>query len=692
MADKLVIVESPTKSRTIEQYLGQDFKVKASKGHIRDLAIAGPGGLGVDVNNDFKPDYRILQDKKDTVKELNNAVRKAKEIYLATDPDREGEAISWHLSETLDIGDRPVYRVMFNEITRQVVKEAFANPGQINMQLVYSQETRRILDRIIGFKLSRLLQNKLKARSAGRVQSAVLKLIVDKEREIEKFVVEEYYEIYARFNDFEAKLVKFMDKKAKIPTLEKADSILGSLSDSFTVVGVETKMKNIPSKPAFTTSTLAQEASTRLGFSSTKTMAIAEKLYQGVTIDKENVGLITYLRTDSTRLSTNFIHGANECIISHYGKEYLGHAKHGQSKGNLQDAHEAIRPTDCTLIPEKIKQYLEPDAYKLYRLIYARAMASLMKAAQYEQTTIELKNNDAIFRLTGSKPIFDGYLAAYGKFDNDVEKTLLPDLREDQILIANSIEKKQLFTTPPARYTEARLIKEMEDLGIGRPSTYAQTIQILKTRRYVTLKEKRFVPTDQGKATIEKLDQYFHEFISPDYSRQMEDTLDRISQGESERVPILREFYDYFNPLVEDAFRSMKKVKPVEVGELCPLCNSPLVIRHGPYGDFVACSRYPECKYIKPDPNRKPKAEPEDTGITCPKCHKGTLVKRIAGKGKNKGKAFFGCSRYPKCKYIAPYKVLDEKCPKCNQPLVEDKEGNIFCLDQEKCGYRKTGN
>ncbi|MBN2697127.1 MAG: type I DNA topoisomerase [Bacilli bacterium] len=689
MADKLVIVESPTKSRTIEQYLGSDFKVKSSKGHIRDLAIAGPGGLGVDIKNNFKPDYRILAEKKDTVKELNNAVKKAKEIYLASDPDREGEAISWHLADTLDIGDRPVYRVMFNEITKQAVLEALENPGKINMQLVLSQETRRILDRIIGFKLSKLLQSKIKARSAGRVQSAVLKLIVDKEAEIDKFVIEEYYEIYAKFADFEAKLVKIDGKTAKISTLEKAESILHSLSNQFTVKSVETKLKSTSSKPPFTTSTLAQEASTKLGFTSSKTMSVAEKLYQGVSINNENVGLITYLRTDSTRLSHNFIHSAFECIAKHYGKDYLGHPKHPKSKNKLQDAHEAIRPTNCDLTPEKVKPYLQPDEYRLYRLIYARAIASLMKSAQSEQTTIELENENTLFRATGSKPIFDGYLAAYGKFDDETDKNLLPNLEQGKKLDVVSIEKKQLFTTPPSRYSEARLIKEMEDLGIGRPSTYATTIQILKMRHYVSIKDKRFVPTDQGKATIEKLDHYFHEFISSNYSKQMEDTLDEIAQGEKERLGVLTEFYDYFNPLVDNAYKEMKKTKPVEVGELCPECNSPLVIRHSRYGDFVACSRYPECKYIKPDPNRKPKKEVQDTGVTCPQCHEGTLVKRIAGKGKKKGKPFFGCSRFPKCKHISPYKPLDQTCPKCNAPLVEDKDGSVFCLDQEKCGYKQ---
>jgi len=688
MADKLVIVESPAKSRTIEQYLGTEYKVKSSKGHIRDLAITGPGGLGIDIEHDFRPEYFVLPEKKDVVKELNNALKKAREVYLATDPDREGEAISWHLRETLDIKDRPVKRIVFNEITKPAILEAFQNASDIDMNLVSSQETRRMLDRIIGFKLSKLLQSKIKSKSAGRVQSASLKLIVDREQEIEAFVIEEYYEITAKFVDFEAKLAKWKNKAPKLPIAEKADEILQALGKEFLVETVTVKPKFVPSKPPFITSTMQQEASTRLGFSASKTMQIAQKLYEGVQIENESIGLITYMRTDSTRLSSVFLHRVQEHILAKYGKEYLGHAKHPHAKGNVQDAHEAIRPTNCELTPEKIKHYLTADELKLYRLIYSRAIASVMHAAEFEQTTVDIANNEALFRASGSKPVFDGYLVLYGKYDNDEDKSKLPPLTEGEILKAESVFKTQLFTTPPARYTEARLIKEMEDQGIGRPSTYAQTIQTLKARKYVTLSEKKFVPTEQGKMTIEKLDQYFHELVSADFSRRMEDTLDEIAEGQKYQLDTLNRFYNYFMPLVDKAFLDMKKVKPKETGEACPKCGSPMVLRHGKYGDFEACSNYPKCKYVKPRPEDREKPEQKDTHIVCPSCGKGTLIERVARKGKNKGHRFYGCSNYPKCRYIAPYDSVDEDCPVCGKPLVKDDKGNVFCLDTEKCGYK----
>ncbi len=685
MSEKLVIVESPAKSKTIGQYLGPDYIVKSSKGHIRDLAISGPGGLGIDIEHDFKPEYKVLPEKKETVRELNDAMQKCDELLLATDPDREGEAISWHLKETLDIKDKRVRRVIFNEITRPAIIESFANPTQIDMDLVASQETRRILDRIIGFRLSKLLQSKIKSKSAGRVQSATLKLIVDREKEIEAFVPEEYFEIKAYFADFEAKFVK---NGSRISSAEEADAIIASLGKEFNVSSVEVKQKQIPSKPPFITSTLQQEASTRLGFSPSKTMQIAQRLYEGLPIGKDHVGLITYMRTDSDRLSDVFVQNAQQNIVETFGKEYLGSPKHSMKKDNVQGAHEAIRPTDCKLTPEEIKPYLQNDDYRLYRMIYSRAMASLMKSSVYEQTTVELANNNSVFQASGSKQLFDGYLKIYGRYDGGEEKSKLPPLEKGTNLEAESIEKIRLETQPPARYTEARLIKEMEDLGIGRPSTYAQTIQIIKQRRYVTLKEKKFIPTEQGRITIEQLDQYFKTLVTANFSKQMEETLDAIAEGEKYPVETLDKFYHYFQPLVDKAFKDMKKIKPKETGELCPKCGSKMVYQHGKYGDFEACSNYPKCKYIKPKPESAvTRPKPFDTGIVCPSCHKGTLVERTAGKGKNKGKKFYGCSNYPKCKYIAPYTSINAPCPSCGQPLVKDKQGKTICLDTEKCGY-----
>jgi len=686
VATKLVIVESPTKSKTIGQYLGSDYNVKSSKGHIRDLAISGPGGLGIDVKHDFKPEYVVLQDKKDIVRELNKAIKEVEEVFLASDPDREGEAISWHLFDTLEMKSKKCSRVSFNEMTKHAIIDAFANPKEIDMNLVSSQETRRIIDRIIGFKLSKLLQSKIKSKSAGRVQSAALKLIVDKEREIDKFVIEEYYDIFAKFQDFDAKLTKHKDKPAKIASRDEADKIIDSLAPQFTVRSCETTRRNFPSKPPFITSTLQQEASQRLNFSSQKTMQVAQRLFEGIQIGDESVGLITYMRVDSIRLTPEFITEAETFITDKYGKNYLGHPKKESSKNKIQGAHEAIRPTDLKYTPEFLKPYLSKDELQLYKLIFNRTVASLMKPAQYDQTTIELENNQSLFRASGRKLVFDGYQAIYGKEEDEVEDKILPNCLMGSGITPSSIEAKQMFTTPPARYTEAKLIKEMEDLGIGRPSTYAQTIQTLKSRKYVSIKEKKFQPTEQGTKTIASLEHHFREFISANYSRKMEEKLDLIAEGLDEQLRVVSDFYSYFMPLVDTAFKDLKKEKPVETGETCPNCGSPMVVRKGRFGDFEACSNYPTCKYIKQDP-KSDKKKPIDTKVKCPGCGKGTLVIRTAAKGKNKGHNFLGCSTYPKCKYIAPFEALDELCPLCGKALVQEKSGLVRCIDEQTCGF-----
>ncbi len=690
MADKLVIVESPSKSKTIGQYLGDEYIVKSSKGHVRDLAISGIGGLGIDVSNQFRPEYVVIPEKKALVKELEDAARKVKEIYLATDPDREGEAISWHLLQTLDSNNKKVKRIIFNEITKTAIHEAFERPTDIDMNLVSSQETRRIADRIIGFKLSKLLQSKIKSKSAGRVQSAALKLIVDRDKIVNDFISEEYYEIYAKFPGFEAELSKYMDKIPKIPTLEKADQIMSSLTNSMTVEMLETKRRVTESKPAFITSTMQQDASNRLGFNSTKTMQIAQKLYEGIDLGSETVGLITYMRTDSIRLSESFINSASDYIVSNYGKHYLGYSKKNVKGSNIQDAHEAIRPTDAFRTPDSIKIYLSKDEYSLYQMIYARAIASIMKPVLTDVTTLLLRSNEAIFKATSSKPVFDGYLKIYGKYEpiEEIEKCSFPELAINDTISALEIIKKQCFTQPPLRHNEARLIKEMEDLGIGRPSTYAQTIQTLKVRKYVTLVDKKFVPTDQGKITIEQLDIYFKDFISANYSRNMEDILDQIAMGHADQLKVLTDFYDYFMPQVENARLNMEKVHPKETGEICPVCGHKMVHRKGAYGDFEGCGNYPKCKYIKPSPKIITKESTAlDTKISCPQCHKGTLIERVAGRGSHKGNKFFACSNYPKCKYIAPYRATGKKCPKCGKPVIVDELGVVRCIDNIRCGF-----
>ena len=685
MSKKLVIVESPAKSKTISQYLGKDYEVKSSVGHIRDLATKGKGGLGIDVDHNFEPTYEIIRGKKKVVNDLNKSLKDADELYLATDPDREGEAISWHLKETLNIKDQRVQRVEFNEITKEAILNAFQHTRQINDDLVSSQETRRMLDRIIGFKLSKLLQSKIKSKSAGRVQSAALKLIVDREKEIDAFVPVEYYEIYAMFKDVEAMLFKVDGEKPEIHSNQASKALLDRLGAFFTVSELsKRKIKSNPNK-ALTTSALQQQASSRYGYKSKSTMAIAQKLYEGKDIGQETVGLITYMRTDSTRLSEGFVNRTRGYIAEHYGKAYLGYYRTSKKTQNVQDAHEAIRPTDINRTPDSIKKYLTSQEYKLYALIYYKTLASLMKASMNEVTTLLLDNNQLVFKATSSKQVFDGYLKATANIDAKKEqKTIdLSTFKEGDKLKADKVYDKQLFTNPPSRYTESRLIKEMEELGIGRPSTYASTISTLTNRHYVVYESRNFIPTDQGKLTVEKLEKFFDEFVSANYSKKMEEDLDDIAQGQADQLSFLKSFYAYFMPLVDHAKEHMEKIEPEETGEMCPKCGSPMVYRIGRYGPFEACSNFPTCKYIKP--NEKTKDKPFDTEVTCPECKKGTLVLRTAKSGKNKGNKFLGCSRFPKCKYISPHKVVDETCENCDNVVVEDKEGHIFCINGENC-------
>ena len=495
----LVIVESPSKSKTIEKYLGSDYKVLSSKGHIRDLATTGKYGLGVDLEDNFKPNYILMKGKSKLVSELKKEAKNASKVILATDPDREGEAISWHLKETLGIKDNNYGRVVFNEITKPAIEEAFKHPRLIDEDLVHSQESRRILDRIIGFRLSRLMQTKTDGKSAGRVQSVALKLIVDREREIEAFVPVEYYTIEADFKDFKAELKKYRGKDIEIHTAVEADEILSKLSNAYNIDNVETKLKNRQSKLPFTTSTLTQMASNRLGFPASKTMSIAQVLYEGVNIGEDTVGLISYMRTDSIRLSDIFVNDTKKYIGANYGKEYIGYAKTAKSTENVQDAHEAIRPTSILRTPESIKKYLKPDEYKLYNLIYVRTLASLMADAKVEATSVDLENQGYIFRANGSIVVFDGYLKVYKDYE-EAEDVILPNFAnyKSKVIVASKVYKLQHFTEPKPRFTEAKLIAELEKLGIGRPSTYAKIISVLKERKYVHIKDKKFYPTETG--------------------------------------------------------------------------------------------------------------------------------------------------------------------------------------------------
>jgi len=650
---KLVIVESPSKSKTIEKYLGADFEVVSSKGHIRDLATRGKGGLGVDVENDFKPTYTISKDKTDVVKSLKAKAKKSDGVYLATDPDREGEAISWHLADELGLDTSLVNRVVFNEITKNAVLDAFHHPRQLDMDLVHSQETRRILDRIIGFKLSKLLYNKIKSKSAGRVQSVALKLIVLREKEIAAFKAEEYWTIHAVFEkdsqEFDAVLEKIDGMKAHLGNKAETDLILERLNDGFLIKSIRKQTRSKDPKLAFITSTLQQEAANKLNFSAKKTMRTAQKLYEGVVLKDGQEGMITYMRTDSTRLSGGFVESVKSYILNEYGKDYVGNYRVKNDESS-QDAHEAIRPTNIEYTPESVKNYLTSDEYKLYKLIYARALASLMSPAASDVVSVTLTQNGLDFAATGSHLKFDGYLKAYGEYEQTKER-MLPVLDEGENLDSKSIEGKQHFTEPPLRYSEARLIKAMEEKGIGRPSTYATIIDTLQQRLYVTLektgtsKMKFFVPTPQGVLTDEQLEQHFSTIINVDYTAEMENELDEIAEGKRDSVLALRTFYDNFIPLVEKADTTMEKIAPELTGDDCPLCTKPLVFRNGRFGRFISCSTYPECKYTAKIPSDKPEVELTDK--ICPECGS-FLVKRKS----RYGRFFYGCSTFPKCKHI----------------------------------------
>ena len=670
----LVIVESPSKTKTIGKYLGSKYKVVSSKGHIRDLATTGKFGLGIDVDNDFKPNYTTIKGKNSVIKELKKDVKDSDFVYLATDPDREGEAISWHIKDALGIDDNKYDRVVFNEITENAVLNAFKSPRKIDDNLVKSQETRRMLDRIIGFRLSKLMQSKTGGKSAGRVQSVALKLIVDREREIEKFVPEEYWSITADFKDFKADLEKYNGKKIEIKSDVEASKILSELSKSFNIDGVDKKTKEKKGVMPFTTSTLQQACANKFNFGASKTMKIAQRLYESVDIGTETVGLITYMRTDSTRLSSGFIGDVHSYIKKTYGDEYIGKVKQQKHKENVQDAHEAIRPTSIYRTPEAMKEFLTNDELKVYSIIYYRALASLMANAKVLATVITLENNGYLFKATGQVITFDGFMKVYDRY-MDSEEVILPDFSnyKSKVIVAEDITKEQHFTKPLPRFTESSLIKELEALGIGRPSTYAKILETIKERNYVKVNDKKFYPTEIGITTTDKLQEFFSNIINVKYTANMENELDEIANNQMNYLKVLKEFYKEFEPLVKKAFDEMEKKEAEETGEECPECGSPLVIRNGKYGPFVACSNYPECKYIK---------QKEESEIcACPKCGEGKIVEKRS----KRGKIFYGCNNYPKCKTAYWDKPIGEACPKCGEMLVE-KNKKIKC---SSCDYER---
>ncbi|MCY9177360.1 type I DNA topoisomerase [Bacillus inaquosorum] len=687
MSDYLVIVESPAKAKTIERYLGKKYKVKASMGHVRDLPKSQ---MGVDIEQNFEPKYITIRGKGPVLKELKTAAKKAKKVYLAADPDREGEAIAWHLAHSLDLDLNSDCRVVFNEITKDAIKESFKHPRMINMDLVDAQQARRILDRLVGYKISPILWKKVKkGLSAGRVQSVALRLIIDREKEINDFKPEEYWTIDGTFlkgqETFEASF--FGKNGKKLPLKSEADvkGILSQLKgNKYTVEKVTKKeRKRNPALP-FTTSTLQQEAARKLNFRAKKTMMIAQQLYEGIDLGREGtVGLITYMRTDSTRISNTAVDEAAAFIDQAYGKEFLGGKRKPAKKNeNAQDAHEAIRPTSVLRKPSELKAVLGRDQMRLYKLIWERFVASQMAPAVLDTMSVDLTNNGLTFRANGSKVKFSGFMKVYveGKDDQMEEKDrMLPDLQEGDTVLKKDIEPEQHFTQPPPRYTEARLVKTLEELGIGRPSTYAPTLDTIQRRGYVGLDNKRFVPTELGQIVLDLIMEFFPEIINVEFTAKMEKDLDHVEEGNTEWVKIIDNFYTDFEKRVKKAEAEMKEVEiePEYAGEDCELCSSPMVYKMGRYGKFLACSNFPDCRNTKPIVKQ--------IGVKCPSCGEGNIVER---KSKKK-RVFYGCDRYPDCEFVSWDKPIERKCPKCGKMLVEKKLKKGIQVQCVECDYKE---
>lgn len=668
---KLIIVESPTKSRTIQKFLPSGFKIIPTLGHIRDLPQKS---LGVDIENDFRPSYRLIAGKSKVVKELKKEAKKAKTIYLSTDPDREGEAIAWHVLRILKLPEKKYQRIVFHEITKSALEEALKNPRKIDINLVNAQQARRILDRLVGYKLSPFLWRKIaKGLSAGRVQSVAVRLIVEREREIRNFIPQEYWTIVALLKkkddgEFKATLVQKGNKKIPkmgIKTKKEADKILNDLKGAeYKLIKIEKKeTKRNPLAP-FTTSTLQQEAWKRFHFPAKTTMQLAQKLYE--------TGLITYHRTDSTNLSQEALQMAKDWILKNLKKEYwAGEFKQYKTKSKVaQEAHEAIRPTNAFQTPEDLN--LEDRHKKIYQLIWQRFIASQMSPAVFDSLAYDIKAKDYVFRATGQKLKFDGFSKIYPV---SFEEKELPELEKNEILNLKKLSAEKHSTQPPARYTEASLVKELEKNGIGRPSTYAPIISLIQKRGYVRKNaEKRFYPTELGEIVVDVLVKHFPQIIDIGFTAKMENDLDEIANGKKSWVKTLKEFYFPFNELLKQKYKEVKKGDLFEKTEKrCPLCNSPLKIRISKYGKFYACSNYPKCKFTQPF---------NTLGISCPKCKKGEIVERKT----KKGKIFYGCTLWPQCDFSLWDQPLKETCPKCKAILVKTKNGKIKC---SSCDYEK---
>lgn len=676
----LLVVESPSKAKIISKYLGSRYKVMASVGHVRDLPKSR---LGVDVENNFEPEYINIRGKAQTIKELKKEAQSAKKVLLATDPDREGEAISWHLAYLLGLDENAECRVKFNEINKQTVQASIKEPEPIDLALVDAQQARRVLDRLVGYQISPLLWKKVsRGLSGGRVQSAALKLICDRENEINAFIPEEYWYIAADFDKgFVAELSKISGRKAKVTSAEQTEAIKSDLdAGKYIVKSVkEGKRQTKPYAP-FTTSSLQQDASIKLGFQTSRTMQVAQQLYEGVNLKGIGArGLITYIRTDSVRISSQAKAMAGDFIKEKYGPEYSANNYYSNSKKTQQDAHEAIRPSDITLEPDVIKDSLTSDQYKLYDLIWRRFTASQMAAAQYDTVTVDIENGKYEFRANGSRMTFDGWHRVY-KSQSGENEVNIPPISEGELLKLSKLITEQKFTQPPARYTEASLVKEMEEQNIGRPSTYASIISVLITRRYVKRVKKSLQPTKLGFDVIGILQEYFSDIVDVEFTGEMEDKLDSIEQGGTDWHSIISDFYKGFSEELKRADEEVERIEKEVVlsDEKCELCGRPMAIKEGRFGNFLACTGYPECKNTKPII--------KTTGIKCPKCGKDIIEKR----GRKTGKVFYGCSGYPDCDVSYWDKPTGRMCPDCGSMLVESKgrTASVKCSNPE-CRYKE---
>ncbi|SHJ42533.1 DNA topoisomerase I [Hathewaya proteolytica DSM 3090] len=687
MGQKLVIVESPTKVKTIKKYLGSTYVVEATMGHVRDLPKSQ---LGVDIENNYEPKYITIRGKGSVLEKLRKEAKKAEKVYLATDPDREGEAISWHLAQTLKIEDKKIFRIEFNEITKTAVKNAIKNPRTIDEDLVDAQQARRVLDRLVGYEISPILWKKVKwGLSAGRVQSATLKVICDREKEINQFVPEEYWTIEAKLKNTSGdtalfKLTTKNGKKLTINNSEMCSSVSKELENKdFIVKNVSKQMKEKSPLPPFTTSTLQQDANRKLGFTTQRTMMIAQKLYEGIDIKGHGtVGLITYMRTDSVRVSSEAQSMARDYILEEYGKEYApSSANVYKSKKDIQDAHEAIRPSDVSITPELAKDSMKLEEYKMYKLIWSRFVASQMSNCKYENTSIDVVNGDYGLKTTGNIIIFNGFTKVYENNSDELAKAI-PVFQQNETLHCVKKDKIQHFTQPPARFTEASLIKAMEENGIGRPSTYAPTIGTLLGRKYIEREKKNLIPTELGFIVNDIMSQYFANIVDVEFTACMEEKLDEISVGNLQWKSVVDEFFTPVKKLIEVAENEISKVTiEDEVTDIkCEKCGKFMVIKKGRYGDFLACPGYPECKNTKPIV--------EEIDIPCPKCGGKVLVRKS-----KKGNKFYGCSNYPECNFVSWYEPTNEKCPVCGEIMVKrfsKAKGDYLSCSNPECKYKQN--